>query len=241
MNKLILFIKQYKNLSRITAFSLIISLTYIFTNHLSEVFIYGEEIFSLINNLALALIANYIFCYNQVFLPDYKRKQKMSQKIVMELQEVIDLMGRPFEQIYKKKKGKNIRFYEISDADCETIFENFDLRQETGAFITHLNKCYKLTYDDEIYRDITKVCEKIKRMINYYSEYMDDNLLKILYDIESSNFCVRYTKIIHELFQDLTHKPNTNAYNGMLNNKEYFDLYKKLIQEQKAIQRYMKG
>lgn len=73
---LIGFSERFPLLSILTGASLLISLLYVFTSDLPELFNFAEELFVLVNTLGLAIIANCIFCFFRYIYRKLKKKKK---------------------------------------------------------------------------------------------------------------------------------------------------------------------
>lgn len=68
------FFKENKSIVFITISAFIVSLVFIFTNRIEEIFIFWSEIMDFIYGICLSIISAFIFYIFQVYLPNKKRR-----------------------------------------------------------------------------------------------------------------------------------------------------------------------
>ncbi len=135
---LIGFTERFPLLSILTVASFLISLLYVFTSDLPELFNFAEELFVLVNTLGLAIIANCIFCFFQIYIPEIKEKEKIETAINVSLTKILKLISDPYERIYKIKNNCQTPFESIPE--ISRLLQGFNANTPLGItyIILHL-------------------------------------------------------------------------------------------------------
>ena len=190
------FCKQYKLLSILTLISFVLALAYIFAPDISEIFPYADGIFTLINTLGLAIIANWIFCFFQVYIPSYQEAQKVEKSKEMAIKKILIAMAEPYEKIYTLKTKTNISFEKISSKDLKSLLDKINLQEPLGFKGIGPNgsiidpPAYWI-----IYQFLLKTREEIERTINLLGKYLDSNLLSLLLEIHGCSYFSWVTRL----------------------------------------------
>lgn len=95
------FIRRYKALFILTVLSVIIALVYVFTADLPEWFPFAGALFTLLDTLGLAIIANCIFCYFQIYLPECREHERVKPTVSFSVSKILTLIGDPYERMYR--------------------------------------------------------------------------------------------------------------------------------------------
>ena len=126
------FIRQHKDLCRLSALSVLVSIAYVFTADLPEWFPFAEDLFALINALGLAIIANCIFCFFQVYLPERRERECVEPVMSLSIEKILRLIGDPYERIYHQKTGMNLDFDKIPKEEMKTLFDGVNPKGDLG-------------------------------------------------------------------------------------------------------------
>ena len=108
------FIKKEKRITVILILAIIVSLIYVFTNRLPELFPFGYELMLLIFSLAVSIIAAVIFYVFQIYLPSIKIR-KIAKK---ELHQICSqFIGAFTDALISCSTKKEIEDMEIAKLD----------------------------------------------------------------------------------------------------------------------------
>lgn len=188
IRKLYYFYISYKELSFFTLIALVISILYFPVNDRLD---YGffKNALTWLNGIALAIIANCLFSYFQLFLPNYKNANIFISNIESDIKGVLYNMTERLNMVYRGTMNCRMDFGKMKKEDFYSFFSKLDLNQhQTGHNIIYS----PATYLDELNFGISYTDEIIERMLNNYREYMDNKLVDILIKIKNDN----YIKII---------------------------------------------
>lgn len=154
-----------------------------------------------INNLALALIANTIFCYFQVHRPEYLRKTKIRKIVQQSLFQIKHLMSFRIEHIYQQKYGERIAFQDMSIDKLGSLFNNM-LSMESCAvktFNENIQKCECFTNLEAISSSCVEIADLCTHILSSYASDLDEEILSILEHIYKSFFLVFFRTHAGEL------------------------------------------
>lgn len=183
------FIHQYTALTVLTVISAVIAITYVFTSNLTEWFPFAGEIFALINALGLAIIANCIFCYFQIYLPECRGLERVRPLMQFYINKILRLIDDPYERMYHEKTKQNLEFDMIPEDELKTLFNGIDP-------MGYLGYKYGL-YDPAptrwiVYKYIEDAQGEIERFIGLFEKYLDADLFSLLIGIHQ---CSYFTKM----------------------------------------------
>lgn len=180
---LIGFSERFPLLSILTGASLLISLLYVFTSDLPELFNFAEELFVLVNTLGLAIIANCIFCFFQIYIPEIKEKEKIKTAIDASLTKILKLISEPYEHIYKIKNECQAPFESIPE--IAKLLQGFNANTPLGiTYITPSGLREDAHASWIIYCYRKEISEEIARLISMLGKYLDADLLMLLLQID---------------------------------------------------------
>ena len=159
---------------------------------LPEIFPGGSALLTFFNNLALALIANTIFCYFQVHRPDYFRKIKVRKAISQSLFQIKHVISFRIEHIYKEKYGTHVLFQDMPLDKLNTLFDDMLLKKSCAVktYNEDVEKCEYLTNLDAICLSCVEASDICTHILQSYSTDLDEELLSTLEQIYKSFFVV---------------------------------------------------
>lgn len=193
-NIFVQFIKQYSLLSLLALASAIIAVAYVFLNEAFASLPRLAELFSLVNTLGLAIIANFVFCFFQVFIPEVQEREKVCASVKSGIEKILTSISQPFEQVHFKKKGKHIPLDQIPDTEIADLLCEVNLTDECGLNgISPNGKLFSPPINWMLYTYVLKSREEIERLINLLGKYMDSELISLLLDIHR---CAYFGQII---------------------------------------------
>lgn len=183
------FIHQYTDLFGLTVASIVIAILYVFTSDLPELFPFAGELFALINALGLAIIANCIFCFFQIYLPECRGRERVRPLMQFYINKILRLIDDPYERMYHEKAKQNLEFDMIPEDELKTLFNGVDP-------MGYLGYKYGL-YDPAptrwiVYKYIEDAQGEIERFIGLFETYLDADLFSLLMEIHQ---CSYFTKM----------------------------------------------
>lgn len=154
-----------------------------------------------INNLALALIANTIFCYFQVHRPEYLRKTKIRKVVQQSLFQIKHLMSVRIEHIYQQKYGQRIAFQDMPIDKLGSLFNNMLSMESCAAktFNENIQKCECFTNLEAISSSCVEIADLCTYILSSYASDLDEEILLILEHIYKSFFLVFFRTHAGEL------------------------------------------
>ena len=190
------FIRQYKDLCRLSALSVFVAIAYVFTADLPEWFSFAEELFALINALGLAIIANCIFCFFQVYLPERRERECVEPVMSLSIEKILRLIGEPYERIYHQKTGKNLDFDKIPKEEMKTLLDGVDPKAESGyKAVSSDNRLVSPPTYWVIYQYIEKAQKEIEQYIGLFGKYLDAEKVSLLMSIHKCPYFSLITKL----------------------------------------------
>ena len=187
------FIREYTALAALTAISTVIALVYVFTSNLPELFPFAGELFALVDALGLAIIANCIFCFFQIYLPECRERECVKTVMSISLNRILKLMRDPYERMYQQKTGVTLSFEEIPEEEMKTLLDGIDPKGSLGyhAIAPNGTVISPATYAI-IYSHIENARKEIEQFISMYGKYLDANCISTLMEIHK---CTYFTTI----------------------------------------------
>lgn len=189
------FIRQYRDLCLLSALSVLVAIAYVFTADLPEWFSFAAELFALINALGLAIIANCIFCFFQVYLPERRERECVEPVMSLSIEKILRLIGDPYERIYHQKAGTNLDFDKIPKEEMKTLLEGVDPKGDLG---------YKAISSDSrlvapptywvIHQNIEKAQKEIEQLIGLFGKYLDGEEVSLLMNIHKCSYFTLITQ-----------------------------------------------
>lgn len=189
------FIRQYKDLCRLSALSVLVSIAHVFTADLPEWFPFAEELFALINALGLAIIANCIFCFFQVYLPERRERECVEPVMSLSIEKILRLIGDPYERIYHQKAGKNLDFDQIPKEEMKTLFDGVNPKGDLGyKVVSSDSKLVSLPTYLIVYQYIEGARKEIEQFIGLFGKYLNSEEISILMNIHKCSYFTNITK-----------------------------------------------
>lgn len=190
------FIRQYRDLCILSALSVLVAIAYVFTSDLPEWFPFAEELFALINALGLAIVANCIFCFFQVYLLEQRERECVEPVMSLSIEKILRLISDPYERIYHQKTGKNLDFDKIPKEEMKTLLEGVDPKAESG---------YKAVSPDSklvspptywvVYQHIEKTRGEIEQFIGLFGRYLGGEEISLLMNIHKCSYFTLITQL----------------------------------------------
>lgn len=183
------FIRQYRDLCRLSVLSVLVAIAYVFTADLPEWFPFAEELFALINALGLAIIANCIFCFFQVYLPEQREQKWVEPVMSLSIKKILRLIGDPYERIYHQKTGQSLDFDKIPSEEMKTLLEGVDPRAESGyKVVSSDNKLVSPPTYWVVYHHIEKARDEIEQFIGLFGRYLGGEEISLLMNIHECSY-----------------------------------------------------
>ena len=192
------FIRRYKALFILTVLSVIIALVYVFTADLPEWFPFAGALFTLLDTLGLAIIANCIFCYFQIYLPECREHERVKPTVSFSVSKILTLIGDPYERIYRQKTGRELGFDEISEDELKKLLDGIDPKGDLGyKFIDANSKLISVPTYWIVNKYVEDARDEIELLISLFGKYLDAELISLLMEIHRCPYFALITKFQH--------------------------------------------
>lgn len=192
------FIRRYKALFVLTVLSAIIALVYVFTADLPEWFPFAGALFTLLDTLGLAIIANCIFCYFQIYLPECREHERVEPTVSFSVSKILTLIADPYERMYRQKTGRDLRFDEIPEDELKKLLDGIDPKGDLGyRFIDTNSKLTSVPTYWIVNKHIEDIRVEIELLIGLFGKYLDAELISLLMEIHRCSYFTSITKFHH--------------------------------------------
>lgn len=176
------FKKEYSNLYKSTRNSCVFIVIYILTSELPELFTFAGIIWSTIFNICLAIIANTLFCYYQMFLPQQLKREKFRSTILQSLKSIRLNMSMDIEALYKINHATSKNFEDMDANELGTLCrkgldENGPRMKRTADSPDESNpQKYHLTHIsilESLHESAISIKQECQQLLNLYSSVME--------------------------------------------------------------------
>lgn len=177
------FKRAYSNLFKITCGSCCIIVIYIFTSELPELFTHAGIIWSTMFNISLAIIANTLFCYYQIFLPQQLKREKFKSTILSSLKSIQSNMSADIESLYEinystTKKFEDMNTEELGILCRKGLDENSQHKMKRAADDPDESnpRNYHLTHIsilESLHESAISIKQECQQLLNLYSSIME--------------------------------------------------------------------
>ena len=183
------FKKAYSNLFKITCISCCLIVIYILTSELPELFTFAGIIWSTIFNICLAIIANTLFCYYQIFLPHQLKRENFKRTILSSLKSIQQNMSTDIETLYKinhstPKKFENMSAEELGTLCRKGLDENSLTMKRAADDPSESNpQKYHLTHIsilESLHESAISIKQECQQLLNLYSSVMETDESRFL-------------------------------------------------------------
>ena len=193
------FKKSYASLWKSTCISFAIIILYILTSNLPEIFPFAGILWSTLFNISLAIVANTLFCYYQMFLPQYLKREKFKPTILNSLILIQRNMSVDIEALYKinfkfQKKFEDMTEEELGILCKKGLDENSpSLMKRTADTPNESNpRNYHLTHIsilDSLHESAILIKDECRQLLTLYSSVLEPDESYFLINL-LSNRCL---------------------------------------------------
>lgn len=184
-SKIIIFIKNNKTISMLTFLASIIILVYTISMDCNELWHNAGKQFEILYQLALSILASFLFYIMQVYIPERKKKQAVRPYIIRILKKITDDMDELFKQLSKCYLKREVSIAEITKEQLETIMKNYSARDESDIQVCgELRNLSNAEMIELVFNDIENY---IDVLINKYIGFMDEESEILIRDIMNCN------------------------------------------------------
>lgn len=180
--------KNNKTINNLLLISIIIAMSYIFTSSIPEVFRYGEQLYSLLNNISLAYIASYIFFAITVYSPNKKRKIKLHRYLFNNIVSLYNLQESLINTLLNYKEMDDSKIEALTKDRLKYMCRCINPNEKVCANIAfgnwHTTKCFENYF--ELLSYIHEETKNIIFKIMSFSEYLSDDVILLITSIEDN-------------------------------------------------------
>ena len=206
------FANEYRAFFLASIISTAFAIAYNFIPDLVEKNKYVAEILLFIDTIAIAVFTNCMFCYFQVFLPEQTKKKRLCDKLKSELNAIYYLSTAPVRTQYDKKWNGKKEITEMTSTELKEVFNSVEWKTVVPDPVPGMRTP---TYADFAMNSIGQANEKINKVIVRYYNYLEPELLNILYNIQDSayfNMIITAFPLLREVGAKNTIQFNSNAF-----------------------------
>lgn len=223
------FVKDNKALTAGFGISIVLCILHILSIKKEEYFPHAGEWFNLVFQLSVGFIINFIFYLTQVYIPRYKENKEIKKCIKARIESVINKMERIFDVL-----GKNCMGQPDDKNATEEYFLNLlrSIKKDDSTSILNVMKLKEIgsvrdetyyTVGESITTNIACIEDEIDKIMKYYPQYVNIELMKTLEDILNSMMHKCFARTILQLPRVTLKDIQDDDYL-----KPYYDLMKRL-------------
>lgn len=180
------FINDNKILTILCIIAVIIIILHFISLDLPEWWKHAGDLFEIIYQLSLAIIANLLFSIFQMYIPQRKQRIKAEPYIIRYLKKIEFSMDAMFEELTNLYSRKKKKLSEIDEEDIKNIIGNIkatDITEIQEAFTLRQIPVAKMI--DMYSKDIHS---NIDYLLNRYGAFLSEELRVLLFNIEEIEF-----------------------------------------------------
>ena len=118
------FYKLYPTLCKLSFLSLIVVIFYAATYNWPPLFPGAGLLLTILFNFALAILANTLFCFTQIHLPERKKRQQYAPALLNILLQIKRLITGEIEHLYALEFHTEKKFEDMTDPELNKLFQN---------------------------------------------------------------------------------------------------------------------
>lgn len=211
------FKKAYSNLYKITCISCFFIIIYISANCFLDLcpfvihpFVDSVRSYKILNiiitimvniwptlfNVCLAIIANTLFCYYQIFLPQQSKRDEFKSTILLSLKSIRRNMSMDIEELYKINHSASKNFEDMDEKElgtlCKKGLDNDSPRMKRTADSpdeSNPRKYYleHISILESLHESAIFIKQECQRLLNLYSSVMETDEFSFLIHLTGSN------------------------------------------------------
>lgn len=185
------FFISNKLISIVFIIAFLCTLSYTVSQNWHELIPGIDKWYNLLSQLSIGYIINFGFYVTQVYIPEEKRKNKISKCIAQRLQTILYTMIEPINNMSDKYLPNSPNDNFTVQQLCE-IARKLKLYDKVDCtYLSFTGNYYN--FKQVIFNSMKKVEEEKGKIFLYYSQYISDELTELLDRITNSQFFVIMT------------------------------------------------
>ena len=181
------FIKKNRIIFLCFCVATCICIIYVRTLDQKEWFPHAGDWFSLLFQLSVGFIINFIFFVTQIYIPQYKHNREANRCIHIRINEIVGHMREIFSQLGKKYMGTYDE-NNVTDEYCYELLKKINVNDRVvvlnvrRTYSPIVNEDAHFTVKEWIISRVEFVESETDKLLKYYAPYIDTELMVTLED-----------------------------------------------------------
>lgn len=175
------FIRNNAMVSILSGIAILIIVIYVISMDLPELWNNAGIQFEILYQIALAIIASFIFYIMQIYIPERKKKKTIHPYITRLMDKIADAMDVIIKELSECYLNQEVSIANITDDQLQYIIDNYSPTDKTNIQITF--ELRNLTNYEMMELQFKQIDESIDKLISGYIGFMDDESEILIRDI----------------------------------------------------------